>query len=186
MNKLVAFFLLILLCSFDKPKLVKTKLADNIYASIPSTFKKLSDEEALRKYYSYRIPVAVFTSEDEQADFTINYTGSKFSASDLEIMKDFYKSSLMSLYTNIEFSQELVKTVGDRKFIVFEFVSEVKAERNSINTQAPVKKYTWIQYTPHKEVLLVFTFSCPIFQKKDWQSAASQMMGSIKINKSKK
>jgi hypothetical protein len=170
----------------QKAPMAKVKLTDRISVNLPSDFVPMNDNDIARKYVSYRKPVAMYTSADGMIDFGLNYSANKWTGSNLKVLKDFYKASILSLYNEVVFTQETIKKINDQDFIVFEFVSEVKGDPNAVNYSGGVKKYTYIEYTIFDEVMLVFNFTAPAQVKDKWNSTAAEIMNSVKLIKAKK
>jgi hypothetical protein len=166
--------------NFTAPKLVKTNVNKQISVAIPKDFTVMPDEGIAQKYPAQRKPLAVYTSPNGQVDLAVSQRPASFSKSDLAMAKNFYKASLLSMYSDVEFIREEVTTINKQEFIVFEFVSTVKDERK-LSTLAPIKRYTIVQYTIIGNQLTVFTFNAPFILKRDWQETAQQVMASVKV-----
>lgn len=174
---------LLLLCSFQGPAndLVKTKVTENIELGIPKTFQPMTEELMNQRYLTARKPIAAYTNDRQTVDFTVSTSNTRWQPSDLPILKDFYKASLLELYDEVDFSREEVEEINGKNFVVFEFSSIVRPDENALTPQQPIRKYTRIQYTVHGGKTLVFNFSCPQSQQQQWESTAAEMMQSIKI-----
>lgn len=174
-----------LLASFDGVKLVKVKITPTVKVSIPASFAPMTDDDLAKKYVPYRKPTAMFTSPDRMVDFGFNQTETRWRQEDLPMLKDFYKSSISSMHTNVDFIKETIQTINKRDFLVFEFVSEVvDNDPNSLKKGSAVRQYSYIQYTVEGNKILVFNFTCPSQLKDKWQETAEAVMSSIKISKS--
>ena len=171
---------------FASPKLVKIKFSKSISASVPENFTLMTDDELADKYPSSRKPVAMYISPDKQVDFGMNNASLKFPGSDLNVLKDFYKANLYSLFNNVKIINEEIKKINGHDFIVFEFTSEIKPDEKAITPQSAIRKYSIIQYALYNDYLLIFNFSCPASLQSEWQKTANSMMNSIKIAKSSK
>jgi hypothetical protein len=180
--KPTAFLLsfLLVLSSFTAPKLVKTTISKQISLSIPKEFTVMPDEGIAQKYPAQRKPLAVYTSPNGQVDLAVSQRPASFRKTDLPMAKEFYKASLLSMYSDVEFAREEITTINKKDFIVFEFVSTVKDERKT-STLAPVKRYSIVQYTIIGNQLTIFTFNVPFMMKRDWQETAQQVMASVKV-----
>jgi hypothetical protein len=175
--------LLLLLCSFDGAKLVKTRVAPGVVVSLPAGFVPMTDDDIARKYPSFRRPTAMYTSTDRNVDFGFNQTETRWRQQDLAMLKDFYKSSILAMHTKVDFIQETVATVNKRDFLVFEFVSEVADDSgSSLSNRAPVRQYSYIQYTVEGNKILIFNFTCPGQLRERWQDVARNVMASIKVS----
>jgi hypothetical protein len=171
-------FAVLMLCSADGKKLVKTQLTKEVSVSLPVDFTPMTDDDIARRYPSHRKPVAMFTDQSRNVDFGLNTNRTEWKEEDLPMMQKFYKSSIMSLYNKVDFINEEIKEVGKRKFIVLEFTSEV-----SDPEKAPIRKYTLIQYTIAEGNTMIFNFTCNLRQKDEWQPTAHAIMQTVKIKK---
>ncbi|HYG38389.1 MAG TPA: hypothetical protein VD908_07225 [Cytophagales bacterium] len=184
MTKLLFTLLISSFTFMESPKLVKVKLTKTVSASIPEDFTQMTDDELADKYPSSRKPVIMFISPDKQIDFGMNIASQKFPGSDLNVLKDFYKANLYTLFNDIKIITEEIKKINGKEYIVFEFTSIVKPDEKSINPMSAIRKYSYIQYTLHNDFLVIFNFSCPESMKADWQETAGEIMESIKFSKS--
>lgn len=177
---LFAFFLPLLLLLAFAPKLKKVTVARNVTLSIPQTFDVMPDDGIAREYPAARKPLAVYTSPDGQVDISVNQRPSTFPTNDITILLPFYKASIQRMFTEVQFLRQEKKTINGRDFLVYEFVSTVRDERKSRN-MAPVRKYTYIQYTFLKDEMLIFSFNAPVQLQKEWQETAQQVMASAHV-----
>ena len=159
--------------------LERKKVTDEISMKVPSNFISMTEGERNQRYISYRTPVAMYTNIERTVDLGINITGSTWETGDLKILKDFYKSNILSLYTEVDFIQEEIRNIGQKEYIVFEFQSRVY-EENSFKNQV-ISKYTYIQYTLHQDKILLFHFTAPKQLRSKWQTSVAEMMESIRI-----
>lgn len=180
---IVYLLLLVSISSFQKPgnDLVKTQITENIQVGIPQGFQPMTEDLMNQRYLTARQPIAAYTNEQQIVDFTVNTSNTRWQVSDLPILKDFYKASLLELYDEVAFSREEIEEVNGQNYVVFEFTSTVRPEENALSAQSPVRKYTRIQYTVHNRQTLVFNFSCPQALQMKWEDTARQMMQSIQI-----
>lgn len=183
-NKKVFFILLVSFFTthfgYSQKPVERTKVTKNISMEVPTELRPMSISELYSKYVSAKAPLAMYTSEDQMIDLGINETSTKW-GNDLEILKSFYKASILNLFDEVNFYQEDIKEIGGRKFIVFEFVSSVSEENTTIGGVSTISKYTYIQYTLEDENILLFNFNCPAKLRAQWQETAKQVMNSVKI-----
>lgn len=194
-------FSFLLLAGFTAQKLKPIKIGDVATISLPSNFQVMPDEAIATKYPAPRKPLGAFTSPNGQVDFIVSERPSTFQPADLNVLKSFYRSSLISKFSEVNFIREEVKQINNRNYIVFEFTSTMRDEERRTNKLAPIRRYTLVQYTivPEKEKvkdknardkdnvsgkLLVFTFNSPISLKEAWQETAHKIMQSIKVHAS--
>ena len=178
---LISIFISLLLFP-PQTKLVKINIAKDIIVSIPENFTMMTPEDVNQRYKSYRKPIALYTDPSRLVDFGVNFAFSKWAVGDLEILGKFYKSSLLNLYTEVEFINEGMKSINGKEYVHFEFISTISStEDNSMVILRPIKKYTQLLYTVDKGRTIIFNFSCPADQQLLWQSDASRIMASVNI-----
>ncbi|MFC2124960.1 hypothetical protein ACFLU5_09130 [Bacteroidota bacterium] len=181
MFKLLVFYGLFSALSIQQLKLVKTKIDDRIIVYLPEEFFTVPEMEIASKYISYRDPLAVFTDMSTRVDFAVNNSMTRWRLSDIELMKSFYKANIPTLYDKLEFIREDIETINNRQFVVFEFISTLLPNENSIRNNPPEIKYNYIQYTIVKGETLLFNFNAPASLKDKWEGTASEIMHSITI-----
>ena len=168
--------------SFAVPKLKLFKITDNISASLPQDFKVMPDDAIATKYPAPRKPVGAFTNPSGQIDFVVSERSSTFKPEDMQMLKQFYRASITSRYSEVNFIREEVKQINKQEFICFEFTSAMRDEERKTNKLAPIRRYTIVQYTILNDKLLIFTFNAPIDFKPEWQQTALKIMDSIKLS----
>lgn len=172
---------LAVLCSADTVNLVPTVIANTIKMSVPQTFNLISgNAQGVSTGVSIKKPtannLATYQDKRTQADFTVSQTPTPWSDKDVEMLRDFYRVNIKSLYTNVVFSKDALEKVNKRQFAVFEFVSEV-AEKD----KPTIKKYTYVQYTVRKQKVYVFNFTCSDRDRVFWQQSVTEMMHTVKF-----
>lgn len=174
-------FLLIFSAFVEKPKLVKTKLAEGMSASIPASFKPMDEMDFTQRYPSVRAPLAAFTNEDRDADFSVNISATQWPDADVAMASKFFRAGLVNLFDKVDFISEGVREVHGKQFIYFEIESRMSGTKTNEENRSPISKYTYIQYLVEKDRTLVFTFSCQARARQDWQETALLVMKSLKI-----
>jgi len=164
----------------NMPKMARKSVARTITILMPDDFRTMTDQELATKYFTYRKPVAMFTNQDQAVDFGFNVSATRWSYDDLELLQKFYKSTIQNLYTNITMLQEGIKEINKKKYIVFEFVSEVNADKNNPIQQSK-RAYTYLLYTIVEEEVYIFNFTTPAGVRNYWSPIAGQMMKSLKL-----
>jgi hypothetical protein len=172
----------VFLCSFQQVKLVKTKVNDAITIYLPQDFTAMSSADIERGFESAKLPVAEYTDFSRAVDLGINVAYSQWNPEDLEIMRSFYKSNILGLYDEVQFIKEDTEEINGRIYAVFEFISSVYDDDDSIN-MSPVSKYTRIQYTIVKGKTVLFNFTAPAREREKWEPVANQILQSVKISK---
>lgn len=185
MKTIKIFFILSwFLFAFQPVKLTKTKIGKSITVSLPDIFILMTQSEVHSKYVSAREPLASYSDETRNVDFSVNVAFSKWNASDLELMKSFYKSNIMGLYDEVHFIQEKIEEINGRSFAVFEFISTIRTESDVPGSANSIGRYTYIQYTIINGKTVLFNFSCPTRLKDKWAPIAEEIMNSVKVKDS--
>lgn len=174
--------LVVFLSSFGPGKLKPVKITNNITTSLPTDFGIMPDELIASRYPAQRKPIGAYTGGNGQVDFMVTERPSTFAKNDLPLLQKFYKPTIVSMYSEVNFIREELKSINGRDFLIFEFVSSVKDEDRKKNKLAPIRKYTIVQYTIEKDKLLIFTFNSPAALQQEWQATANKIMRSIKIS----
>lgn len=183
---LIRVWIVVILCSYwplsAQHKLEKVQINKDISLLLPEDFILMAKSERINKYVSSKEPLVMYTSYDRNIDFGITLTNLGWAADDLELLMQFYVSGIRNLYNEVEFSQQEVKEINGREFIILEFVSKVTDEDNVFGGPAATSKYTYIQYTLFNNQVLLFNFSAPARVMDRWQSTAKSIMESIRID----
>jgi hypothetical protein len=177
------FFLLIslLLVGFDQPKLVKTKVADGITVSIPQGWRPMDALDFTDRYPSVRAPLAAYTNEERLVDFSVNISATRWPDTNLEVAKQFFKSSISNMVDRVEMISEGIEEVHGKKYVFFEFESRINGNAAKEGLRDPVLRYSYLQYLVEPGRTLVFSFNCPRRERESWQPVARAMMKTIKI-----
>jgi hypothetical protein len=178
-----SFLLVIALLFFSAApiKLVKIKVNDELTVLIPKNFKPMDELDFSQRYPSVRKPIAAYTNEAREVDFSINISATQWPDADVEIAKKFFKAGVVNMFDGVEMIEEGTHTVQGRQFIYFEFESRIKGERSKMELRDPVLNYTYIQYLVEPGRTLVFSFNCPRRMREEWQDTARKMMKGVKV-----
>ena len=164
-------------------QLSPVKVTDHITVSLPTEFRLMTEQEINSKFVYTRRPMALYTDYGASVDFTINRAYNRWNAGDLDILKDFYKANIMSLYDEVTFLKESVEEIDGKKFAVFEFTALIKPEEEAIANDTPLRTYNYIQYTIVNNSTLVFNLSCALNHMSKWKVVAPAIMQSVTIKK---
>lgn len=176
--KLIVFTFIALYVSGDK--WVKKQITEDISLKIPESFYPMTPQDMRQRVLSYRKPLALFTDPSRRVELGVNFAFSKWRPSDLGLLKEFQKSSLLNIFTEVEFIQEDIQEINGIQYIVFEFISTSTVESDSRNLK-PIKKYTLLLFTLDKNRTILFNFTSPADEQLLWQDTAKKIMESIKI-----
>jgi hypothetical protein len=182
MKKGFLLLLCVALFSFaSSPRLVKTKINDEIVVLLPKNFRPMDDLDFSQRYPSVRKPIGAYTNEAREVDFSVNISATQWPDKDLEIAKEFFKSGVLNMFDGVDMIDEGIHTVNGKQLIFFEFESRMRGEKMKLEYRDPVLNYTYIQYLIEPRRTLVFSFNCPRRIREDWQPTARKMMKSIKV-----
>ncbi len=168
-----------LLIAEQTPKLVRVKINDEISIKVPEEFSVVPLGEVRNRSVHFRQPLALYTDTQNEVDLAFNQNPTRWREADIDILKDFYKSNILSLYDDVEFIREEVLDIRGKKFAVFEFISSIKGDKNSIRNTTALRKYTYIQYTVHNGSTLVCNLTSTVRSKGRWAGIAHEIMQSI-------
>jgi len=181
MKRLLIFLSVVSLFGFSPDKLIKTKVADGITISLPPELSPMTPDDMVQRYPSVRAPLAAYTDLNRTLDFSVNISATQWPDGNLEMAQKFFKASIQSFYDRVDIMDEGVDDVTKRKLIFLEFESRVNGNKLVLGEQAPVYRYTYIQYLVEPGRTLVFSFNCPKSSKEDWQKNVRAMMKTIRI-----
>jgi hypothetical protein len=169
-----------------KPKLVKTKVGEDITVMIPEGWRPMDGMDFNERYPSVRAPLGAFTNEERLIDFSVNISATQWPDKDLAIAQKFFKSSLINMFDKVEIIKEGTQEINGKNFIFFEFNSRVNGNKREEGQSDPVLRYSYVQYLLGPSRTLVFSFSCPKRLQQDWQETAREMMKGVKVKEGKK
>ena len=184
----IKLFSLLAICllamSFQQAgRLQRVKVTDGISVKLPENFSMVPEEALSERYISNRKPIALFTSPNGQAEFVINVSNNQWQHFDLPLVKDFYKASLGSLYSDIRFTKEETTEIDKMPAAVFEYVGSGESEEGVIRKSESFSKYTYIAYVLVEGKVAVFSFTAPASEKAVWAPVAGEIMESLKLKK---
>ncbi len=178
------FSLSFLLLAFQVPvQLKKTKISDHISVNLPENFRQVGEQELSEKYVSTRPPIALYTSQDGLVDFSVNLSATQWQHFDLPLVKDFYKASLSTLYSELKMIKEEVVEVNKHQMAIFEFIGTVAGEETAVRRTNAISKYTYIAYALVNGKVVVCTLTAPAKLQQSWAPVAEEMMNTIRIKK---
>lgn len=179
-----SFFLAVLLAlfSFNDTKLVRIKVADGISVMLPRDWHPMDELDFSERYPSVRAPLAAYTDESRQIDFSVNVSATQWPDQNAVLAQRFFKASLYNMFDRVEMISERIQTINKKEFICFEFESTVRGNNRELGQEAPVLRYSYIAYLVQPEKTLVFSFHCPRRLRGEWQETAGKIIGSIKVS----
>lgn len=177
--------ILVCLLSFQgfaqkKVKMKKHKDIEGLSIKMPKDFVFMEEGVLAQKYSTFRRPTLSYTDANNQTDLVINVTINTW-GNNLHILKDFYKATIMKIHETVDFKREDVVMINDREYIVFEFDSKILGKKTFDGKNKVVRHYNYLLYTVVNKKIVSVTFRCPHYMKKEWNTIADLIMGSIKI-----
>lgn len=173
--------ILLFLLSFDQPKLVKTKVNEEITIYVPKGWQPMDQMDFTQRYPSIRAPLAAYTNSERNIDLSVNISATQWPDANLEIAQRFFKASLMNMFDRVEMINEGIREVKGKRFIFFEFESRVNGNNQGEGLSDPVLKYSYVQYLVEPRRTLVFSFNAPRRVRQEWQQIAEEMMKSVVV-----
>ena len=164
-------------------RLVKRQVTPTVEVHLPANFAPLSLDAIAAKYPSFKKPHAVYSDPNGAADFIVSGRRSDFPAQDMELLRKFYKASILNMFSEVEFLTEKTEVINKREYVILEFLSTMKEEENAIRELKPMRKYTYLMYTLEDELnlLTVFTIQAQASQKETWREMAPRIMATLKM-----
>lgn len=181
LRNIFLFAFLLIFSSFIEPKLVKTKVADDISVLIPKDWHPMDELDLRERYPSIRAPLAGYTNEDRLVDFSVNISATQWPDGDVELAQKFFKSSLYNLVDRVEIIEEGIREVKGQKFIFIEFESTIRGVKHDDGHQEVILSYNYLVYLLQPNRTLTFSFHCPRRLRAEWQETARKMMEGIKV-----
>lgn len=178
---LLALFSSAFLLTASGPRLVKTKVNEQITVSIPQGFFPMTAEDITQRMPSVRAPLGAYTNQDRVVDFSVNISATQWPDANREVAAKFFKAALYNLYDRVDIIDEGFHQVHKKEYIFFEFDSRSNSARRTEGAAEPSLKYTYIQYLVEPNRTLVFSFNCPRNLKEDWQETAREIMKSVRV-----
>ena len=182
---ILRLFLIVLapiLTGLQKPGTVPVQIGKAISLYLPSELVLQDPAEASARFMTGRQPLALYSDVYGQIDFSVNRAVTQWGSGDYEIMKSFYKSTIMGLYTEVQFLSEGIRETNGRTFVFFEFLGTIAPEEGTALRESATVRYSSIMYTLERGETLLFNFSCPGRFQDQWSARAADIMQSIKIS----
>lgn len=178
--------LYIILCLLISPvvqetKWVRTKVNEEISLKLPRDFYAMTPEDIAQRYPSVRSPIGAYTNPDRVIDVSVKISATQWAEDDIELASKFFKSSILNLYDQVNFTKEGLVEIDGRNYAVFEFDSRIAGEEFALETTRAVRNYNYVQYVIYGGQTLVFSLQCPSPMRESCQAMGRQMMESIKL-----
>jgi hypothetical protein len=182
---IIPYYLLLILAfttlsSNTPPEIVLTRknMGGKVSLLMPENFFEQGEAEMALRFPSNRKPVSLYSNLAKTVDLSLNVSNTVWDEKDIELLLDFYRANIKSLYVKVNFSLDEVQKIKGKKFAVFEFTCETVDQTSG---RAPLRKYIYIQYTVFKGKVMVLHLDCPIGEQSIWKPVAPKIMKSVKI-----
>src|ERR1043165_5929098 len=127
-QRLLFLLVIVLFISMDKPRLSRVKVADGISVQMPKGWHPMDDLDFKERYPSVRAPLAAYTDEERQLDFSVNISATQWPDADAKIAQQFFKASLYNMFDRVDMISEGVQEVNGKQFLYFEFESLIRGK----------------------------------------------------------
>lgn len=166
----------------------KIKPGKGISMEVPKDFIKLSEEDVIKKFGMFNLPLAVYTDPTGKTSLSINfkqdtikYRGTKgIKRFDPLMERLFLKSTIKQTFKNVSFELDTVFSVNGKNFLAVEFDGTLEG-KDSKGNETLTKSYNYILHGFDKNKKFIFNFGTPLDEKKKRQKATRKMFQSIKI-----
>lgn len=147
----------------------KTLYEDKIKIILPKDFDLMSDDLLNSKYPSNEELDYVYTSEDTTVNFNFSLEEGEVLNEEVEEIRDIILNEFRRMYPHSKMEDIKMVDKEDKKIGTFSFIANV------IDGELFNKMY----FIPLKIGLLILTFSCDIFQKKEWENILDDIILTI-------
>nr|WP_317357640.1 hypothetical protein [uncultured Tyzzerella sp.] len=162
-----------IIVKYEKLLLEEKELYDDkIKIILPKNFKIMDKDLVASKYTLSNSPDYVYTSEDTTVNFNFSLEKVEILNDEVEEIRDIVLNEFKRIYpaSNME-NIEIIEAEG-KKIGTFSFVLPV-LDGDLFNK---------IYLVPLKIGLLILTFSCDIFQKKEWENILNNIVLTLREN----
>lgn len=173
------FLSVLIFCTVQEAELKKKNLTEYLSMSVSTELREMTQQELSAKFLGAKIPDAAFTDEQSAIEFTVTGSPTFWLEKDITLLKDFYDSSIPSLFNDIKFEKKEMVTIGGKEFIVYQFDGTPNVEDNS--NRMPEKRFTYLLYSIYRGGLVTISFSCPPYLKAKWKPIAENMFETVKF-----
>ena len=147
----------------------KNLYEDKVKIILPKNFDLMSDELLNTKYPSNEELDYVYTSEDTTVNFNFSLEEGEILNEEVEEIRDIILNEFRRIYPYSKMKDIKIIEKENKKIGTFSFIANV------IDGELFNKMY----FIPLKMGLLMLTFSCDIFQKKEWENILDDIILTI-------
>ncbi len=169
------FFLFVI----QEIELKKKNLTEYLSMSVATELRDMTQQELSAKFLGAKIPDAALTDDQSAIELTITGSPTFWLEKDVALLKDFYDSSIPTLFNDIKFEKQEMVSIDGYDFIVYQFDGTPNVENNS--SRMPEKRFTYLMYTIYRGGLVTISFSCPPYLKAKWKPVAEKMFQTVKF-----
>ncbi|MCA1294992.1 hypothetical protein LBW89_18430 [Paenibacillus sp. alder61] len=148
-------------------------LDDRLIVTVPKTFHEMTPEMASQKYPSEHRPKLILTNGENTVNLSFNHTADTIKADEFDGLMEEMSKILKQTQKIIEWIEQGVRELGEKKVGYFEFVTPV------INANL----YNLFFFAELEGTLLLVTFNCLNQEKEAWRPVAKSMLDSIRFVK---
>lgn len=159
-------------------KLKKQKLTEYLTMEVSIDLRAMTQQELSAKFLGAKIPDAALTDEQSAIELTVTGSPTFWLEKDVALLKDFYDSSIPSLFKDIKFEKKEMVIINGQQFIAYQFDGTPAVEEGG---KMPEKRFTYLLYTIYRNGLVTVSFSCPPYLKSKWKPIAEEMFETIKF-----
>ncbi|MTI30953.1 hypothetical protein [Xanthovirga aplysinae] len=182
MKKAVILFFILVLSAYSEVKMKRVKITEGISVSIPTEFTPMSEDEKRAKFPSSKNILAMFKGKNTQVNFGVNVSRALWKEEDLQLMGEFYRSSIYNLYDKVNIINEDIRKINKREFLIFEFTSFLEGSKSSVMGRGSLSEYHYLMYTIVDGKTLIFNLSCPVFLQNQYEETVQRIMKSVKVS----
>lgn len=159
-----------IIVKYEKLLLEEKKLYEGkLKIILPKDFDLMSDDLLNSKYPSNEELDYVYTSEDTTVNFNFSLEEGEVLNEEVEEIRDIILNEFRRMYPHSKMEDIKIIEKEDKKIGTFSFIANV------IDGELFNKMY----FIPLKMGLLILTFSCDIFQKKEWENILDDIILTI-------
>lgn len=160
---------------FSQEKFKKAKPHKSISLNIPESFIEMPIDLVAERYLTSKKPTMVYTDITQEVDLDVNISVNRWDTN-IELLKEFYKSTIFNVHKKVEFLQDDVVEINKRKYARLEYKSSFENKNQGVT-----KHYTYILFTVVENKIVVTSFRVLQKDMKKWQETANIIMNSIKM-----
>lgn len=157
--------------NYEKIDVEERKLLDgSICMYMPKDFQIMDEQLAEIKYPGEDKPQYIYTNEDTTVNFTFSIEEGEIADEEIEGVRDLIADQMKRLYPASKIEDKETITVNDKSVSCFSF--DVPLIDGDV--------YNLMFFMALKKGLLMGTFNCSVFDKKQWRTVVKQILATIR------